>query len=234
MKKTTRDLLSLGVAGAVALCSAASITPIATTVFAAGETAIAEEMTGGPEEDGSEDAEPAAGTQDAGEVATENISQEGNLSSDESDDDSESVDSEEGDEAESEDEESSEERELYVTTWAERIDAFNEGFPLEGYGRVFAEAAWEYKIDPRFSPAIARMESTSGKFCFLPHNAWGWGDESWPDWETAIWEHVEGLSRWYGYTLTYETAEIYNQVLIDDWYWNVYTFMQEIWESDTL
>lgn len=126
------------------------------------------------------------------------------------------------------------ERERFVSIWAPRIDAFNEGYPLEGYGRTFAEAAYDYNIDPRFSPAIARVESGSGENCYRDYNAWGWGGIDWPDWDTAIREHAKGLSEGYGYTLTYATAVSYNQVNIDEWYQLVASCMYQIWETDSL
>ena len=125
-------------------------------------------------------------------------------------------------------------RETFVTTWAERIDAFNAGYPLEGYGRTFAEAAYDYGVDPRLSPAIARVESGSGENCFLPHNAWGWGDSSWDDWDSAIRGHIAGVADGYGYGLTYSMAESYNQVNVDEWYSWVASCMSEIWENDSL
>ena len=112
--------------------------------------------------------------------------------------------------------------------WAQRIDAFNEGTPLAGYGAVFAEAASAYGVDPRIAPAIARLESSSGAYCFLPHNAWGWGSVSWPDWETAIWEFTRGFSEDYGSEVTYEVAERYNQVNVDEWYALVTSCMDQI------
>ena len=125
-------------------------------------------------------------------------------------------------------------REVFVSTWTERIDAFNAGYPLEGYGRSFAEAAYDYGVDPRLSPAIARVESASGENCFLPHNAWGWGDASWGDWDSAIRGHVAGLAEGYGYGLSYAMAESYVQVNVDEWYGWVASCMSEIWESDSL
>lgn len=125
-------------------------------------------------------------------------------------------------------------RELYVSTWAERIDAFNAGYPLEGYGRTFAEAAYDYGIDPRLPPAIARVESGSGEVCFNPYNAWGWGDASWSDWDSAIRGFTASFAEGYGYTLSYEMAEVYNQANVDEWYSWVASCMAEIWESDSL
>ena len=126
------------------------------------------------------------------------------------------------------------ERDLFISTWAERIDAFNEGYPLEGYGEVFAAAAYDYGVDPRYSPAIARLESESGLNCFLPCNAWGWGDASWSDWGTAIYAHVQGLSEEYSPTLTYEDAQKYNPANTDEWYGLVDGYMTQIWPENSL
>lgn len=102
-------------------------------------------------------------------------------------------------------------------SWAARIDAYlsSYGAPLAGYGSVFAQAAAEYGVDPRLSPAIAVIESGGGKVCFKPHNAWGWGSASWSDWESAIRGHISGFSRLYGSMLTREGAEAYASM--DTW-----------------
>ena len=122
-------------------------------------------------------------------------------------------------------------RDIFIGTWAERIDAFNEGYELAGYGSVFAAAAYDYGIDPRYSPAIARVESESGNACFLPYNAWGWGDASWSDWGTAIYAHAQGLSEDYSPTLTYEDAQKYNPAMPDEWYEMVDKYMTQIWPT---
>lgn len=125
-------------------------------------------------------------------------------------------------------------REQFISVWAERIDAFNAGYPLGGYGYAFAAAAYDYGVDPRWSPAIARMESSSGLYCFEYHNAWGWGDASWPDWESAIYGHVSGLAAGYGYTLTWDAAQTYCPPNASYWYSMVSSCMYEIWGSDSL
>ena len=51
-------------------------------------------------------------------------------------------------------------KEDFVNEWAGRIDAYLAGSPLAGYGRSFAEAAWTYGVDPRWSPAISCIESS--------------------------------------------------------------------------
>lgn len=106
----------------------------------------------------------------------------------------------------------------FVAEWAPRIDAYLEGSPMAGLGKAFAEASWRYCVDPRWSPAIAHIESSKGLLCVRPYNAWGWGaaDEDpvglaleWSSWETAIDAHVRGLSAGYGYTISLANAQKY-------------------------
>ncbi|MGN0034854.1 MAG: coiled-coil domain-containing protein [Coriobacteriales bacterium] len=97
----------------------------------------------------------------------------------------------------------------FVSQWAPRINSYLSGSPLAGYGEQFASAAWDYGVDPRWSPAISMVESSKGAHCFRPHNAWGWGSSGWGSWEEAINAHVAGLARSYGSTLTYAAAQKY-------------------------
>ena len=119
-------------------------------------------------------------------------------------------------------------REAFVAEWAPRIDAYLAGSPLAGQGSTFAEAAWEYGCDPRLSPAISMVESSQGRHCFLPHNAWGWGSSSWGSWEEAIWAHVAGLAAGYGGQLTYAGAQKYCPPNADVWYASVLANMLSI------
>ena len=109
-------------------------------------------------------------------------------------------------------------REAFVSEWGSRIDAYLAGSPLEGYGAVFAEAAWVNGVDPRWSPAISNTESSKGTSCFLPYNAWGWGSSCWDDWESAIREHVAGLANGYGYSITVSAAQAYCPPNWSNWY----------------
>ncbi len=109
-------------------------------------------------------------------------------------------------------------RESFIAEWTERIDAYLAGSPLEGYGYAFAEAACDYGVDPRWSPAISNTESSKGACCFRPYNAWGWGQASWPDWDTAIRAHVKGLAEGYGYTISEAAAQKYCPPNAHDWY----------------
>ncbi len=116
----------------------------------------------------------------------------------------------------------------FIETWTERIDAYLAGSPLAGQGRTFAEAAWVNGVDPRWSPAIAHVESTKGAYCFRSYNAWGWGTSSWSSWEEAIYAHVNGLARLYGSTLTLEAAQKYCPSNAQEWYNKVLTQMNMI------
>lgn len=120
------------------------------------------------------------------------------------------------------------EKGAFVSEWTQRIDAYLAGSPLAGQGKTFAEAAWEYGVDPRLSPAISTVESSTGRHCFLPHNAWGWGSSSWGSWEEAIWDHVEGLAIGYGGQLTYAGALKYCPPNADFWYASVLANMEQI------
>lgn len=106
----------------------------------------------------------------------------------------------------------------FVAEWTGRIDAYLAGSPLAGYGATFANAAWTYGVDPRWSPAISNTESSKGRHCFRPHNAWGWGNVSWGSWEEAINAHVAGLARGYGYTISIANAKKYCPPTYMDWY----------------
>lgn len=120
------------------------------------------------------------------------------------------------------------ERDAFISTWAPRIDAYLSGSPLGGHGRTFAEAAWDYNVDPRWSPAISCIESSKGAVCFRPHNAWGWGSSSWSDWDTAIRSHVAGLSEGYGYTISTSAARKYCPPTWQSWYSSVLAEMSSI------
>ncbi len=106
----------------------------------------------------------------------------------------------------------------FVNEWTPRIDAYLAGSPLAGQGKTFAAASWDYGVDPRWSPAISNTESSKGRYCFQPHNAWGWGNVSWDSWEEAINSHVRGLARGYGYTISVEAAKKYCPPNWEHWY----------------
>lgn len=116
---------------------------------------------------------------------------------------------------------------VFVEVWGQRIDAYLAGTPMAGLGTQFARAAWRYGVDPRWSPAISYIESSNGRYCIKPHNAWGWGAAdsdpeglalSWGSWEEAINAHVQGLARGYGYTISVRGAQTYCPPNWERWY----------------
>ena len=173
------------------------------------------------EEEASRQAEQAALAQAAAKAAEESQNEGGSSSPEDTASETASAASEAGDAAVeeiSDDADWSMDEEEFVAEWTSRIDAYLAGSPLAGQGRTFAQAAWDYGVDPRWSPAIAYTESSLGAYCFLPHNAWGWGSVSWDSWEEAIDAHVRGLARGYGYTISMDAAEKYCPPNAVHWY----------------
>lgn len=121
----------------------------------------------------------------------------------------------------------------FVNSWASRIDNYLAGSPMAGQGRTFAIAAWNTGVDPRWSPAIACIESTKGAYCAGSYNAWGWsavggGWRSFGSWEEGINAHVAYLGRAYGSTLTPAAAQKYCPPTWQDWYNKVASQMNRI------
>lgn len=112
----------------------------------------------------------------------------------------------------------SQDKASFVNGWSGRLNAYLAGSPLAGQGATFAAAAWDAGIDPRYSAAIAEVESSKGRNCFRPHNAWGWGSVSWGSWEEAITAHAVGLARGYGYTVSEVAAKKYCPPNWEHWY----------------
>lgn len=125
-----------------------------------------------------------------------------------------------------------EDKTAYINEWATRINDYLEDSEMEGLGLPFASAAYDYDVDPRWSPAIAYVESGLGNICAYSHNAWGWGSSEWDSWSEAIFDHIEGLSELYGKTLTHEAASMYvygnTSIPANHWYDAVLEQMNEI------
>ena len=123
--------------------------------------------------------------------------------------------------------------EEFVNEWAPRIDAYLAGSPMEGTGETFALMSFRYCVDPRWSPAISNTESSKGRKCIRPYNAWGWGAadsdpynlaSEWGSWEEAIEAHISGLANGYGYTISKSAAKSYCSSP-DSWYENTLSEM---------
>lgn len=105
-------------------------------------------------------------------------------------------------------------RGTFVKQWGDRINAYLAGSSLAGHGETFAQAAWDYGVDPRWSPAISNTESTKGAYIPGGYNAWGWttgtgGFRTFSSWDDGIRQHVAYLARCYGYTITVAGAAKY-------------------------
>ena len=115
--------------------------------------------------------------------------------------------------------------EAFVAEWTTRIDNYLAGSPLAGKGNVFARAAWNNQVDPLWAPAISNTESSKGSICFKSHNAWGWGNTGWSNWDDAINAHVAGLANGYGYSISLGAAQKYCPPNYHNWYNNTLSQM---------
>lgn len=121
----------------------------------------------------------------------------------------------------------------FINEWTSRIDNYLAGSPMAGQGYNFAVAAWNTGVDPRWSPAIACIESTKGAYCANSYNAWGWsarggGWRSFGSWSEGISAHVAYLGANYGSTLTPAAAKKYCPPTWQDWYNKVAAQMNRI------
>lgn len=116
----------------------------------------------------------------------------------------------------------------FVSEWTNRINTYLAGSNLEGYGAVFAQAAWNNGVDPRWSPAIAYTESSLGGATFASYNAWGWGSSGFSSWEEAINTQVAGLANGYGSTISQDAANKYCPPNSAQWYQRTAEQMQQM------
>jgi len=83
-----------------------------------------------------------------------------------------------------------------------KIDDFlrKKNSPLAGYGHIFAREGNRTGINPFLSVAIAGQESSFGKKCFAPYNAWGMlqYERGFENWEEGIIANFSFLSYHFG------------------------------------
>jgi hypothetical protein len=118
-------------------------------------------------------------------------------------------------------------------TTAQAIDIYliEKGSPMAGMGRAFVSAGNAFKVDPFLVVAISGKESSWGKYCFLPYNAWGWGDVAFTDWENAIFNYTRMLSEEYtskGRTAVAVIAPIYCPPNFIEWTADVSEFYGDL------
>lgn len=123
----------------------------------------------------------------------------------------------------------SSDKKAFVSKWTSRINSYLSGSPTAGTGKYYAEAAWDYGVDPRWAPAISCIESGKGAHCFRSHNAWGFGGSGFSSWEEGIKTVVAKLgSSTYGGYLTKAAAQTYCPSGPTAWYNNVAAQMAKI------
>ena len=106
-----------------------------------------------------------------------------------------------------------------VAEWAPRIDAYLEGYPLEGHGEDFVRAGIKYGVDPRISVTISNTESTRGKAMLVgKNNPFGWLQHSFDSLEDAIYAHAEYMTcSYYNGRLDAKTAQTYCPPVWQSW-----------------
>ena len=123
----------------------------------------------------------------------------------------------------------SSDKSAFVNKWAPRIDAYLSGSPTAGTGSVYAAAAWDNGVDPRWAPAISNVESGKGAACYRSHNAWGYGGINFSSWAEGINAVVSGLGgSLYGGYLTESAAATYCPSNPSGWYSKVKAEMSSI------
>lgn len=70
--------------------------------------------------------------------------------------------------------------------------------PLAEYSELIASSCSLYGMDPYWFCTIAITESGGGQHCFLPYNAWGYGQYSWSSWEESIPSFIQHFVQGYG------------------------------------
>jgi hypothetical protein len=113
------------------------------------------------------------------------------------------------------------------------IDIYLTGLdsPMAGYGRAFVSAGKTFGVDPFLVVSIAGKESSWGKHCFLPYNAWGWGEIAFTDWENAIFNYTRYLDEEYiekGRISAAAIAPIYCPPNYAEWTGDVTSFYAEL------
>ncbi len=116
---------------------------------------------------------------------------------------------------------------------ARAIDIYltEQGSPMVNYGRAFVSAGRAFGVDPFLVVAISGKESSWGKDCFLPYNAWGWGDVSYASVEDAIFNYTRCFGEEYihkGRTTPEVISPIYCPPNNGSWTRDVTLFYNEV------
>lgn len=100
--------------------------------------------------------------------------------------------------------------------------------PMGAHATYIVDVAAEFGIDYRLIPAISIVESSGGRYCFRPYNAFGWGKMGFASFEDAIYTVSKGLAEGYGTDNPHAIAPTYNPVTPVSWANKVAGLMSQI------
>lgn len=112
----------------------------------------------------------------------------------------------------------------------ERVRSFYNRWnsPMAANAEFIVDTAEKYGIDWRLIPAISIVESSGGRYCFRPYNAFGWGKMGFSSFEHSIDTVSYGLATSYGTSNPYAIAPKYNPVTPSSWASKVSGLMSQI------
>jgi len=108
------------------------------------------------------------------------------------------------------------------------------GAPLASEAEYFVKTADDFGIDYRLVAAVSIIESSGGKYCYRPYNAWGWGGQGnafvWSNWREGIYIVSRGLGRYYvgGARTPEQIGRRYNPESWQEWARKVRLVMNQI------
>lgn len=89
--------------------------------------------------------------------------------------------------------------------------------PLGAHAETIVDAAERWGIDWRLVPAISIVESSGGRYCFRPYNAYGWGKAGYSSFDESIEAVTRGLSTGYRTSNPHAIGPKYNPVTPTEW-----------------
>jgi len=100
--------------------------------------------------------------------------------------------------------------------------------PMAAQAKYIVETADLFGMDFRLIPAISIVESSGGRYCFRPYNAFGWGKMGFASYEDSIYTVTRGLAYGYKTSDPYLIGPVYNPVTPDAWSAKVASLMNQI------
>ncbi len=79
-----------------------------------------------------------------------------------------------------------------------KIDKYLEGSPMAGLGQCIVDNARRTGIDPYLCPAQATAESSNGRQCLYPYQAWGMYGVRPSSWEDGVRRYFDNIIRHWG------------------------------------